>query len=111
MSKSHEIIVVGGGHNGLTAAAYLAKAGLDVAVVEKKTYVGGGAVTLDANAKGFLHDIASAAHIFIQANPLLRNDELDLMSKHGLMEENTAVMSTTLPPLFSPPRINYQWPT
>jgi phytoene dehydrogenase-like protein len=79
MSKSHEIIVVGGGHNGLTAAAYLAKAGLDVAVVEKKSYVGGGAITLEANAKGYLHDVASAAHIFIQANPLIRNDELNLI--------------------------------
>jgi len=84
MSKTHEIVVVGGGHNGLTAAAYLAKAGLDVAVVEKKSYVGGGAVTLETNAKGFMHDVASAAHIFIQANPLIRNDELDLISKHGL---------------------------
>lgn len=88
MSKSHEIIVVGGGHNGLTVAAYLAKAGLDVAVVEKKSYVGGGAVTLETNAKGFLHDVASAAHIFIQANPLIRNDELDLISKYGLKYYN-----------------------
>ncbi len=84
MSKSHEIVVVGGGHNGLTAAAYLSKAGLDVAVVEKKSYVGGGAVTLEANLKGFKHDVASGAHIFIQANPLIREDELELISKYGL---------------------------
>ncbi len=88
MTKSHDIVVAGGGHNGLTAAAYLAKAGLDVAVVEKKSYVGGGAITLETNVKGFMHDVASAAHIFIQANPLIRNDELELISKYGLKYYN-----------------------
>ena len=84
MQNSHDIVVVGAGHNGLTAAAYLAKAGLDVCVVERQPYVGGGAITLESNAPGFKHDIASTAHIFIQANPLLRNDELGLRSKFGL---------------------------
>ena len=95
MSGSHDVLVVGGGHNGLTAAAYLSKAGLDVAVVEKKSYVGGGAVTLETNLPGFKHDVASAAHIFIQANPLIRGDELNLLSKHGLeyigFDENPSV--------------------
>jgi phytoene dehydrogenase-like protein len=36
----HDVIVVGGGHNGLTAAAYLAKADLDVLVLEAKDYLG-----------------------------------------------------------------------
>jgi len=84
MQNNHDIVVVGAGHNGLTAAAYLAKAGLDVAVVERQPYVGGGAITLETNAPGFKHDIASTAHIFIQANPLLRNDELGLRSQFGL---------------------------
>ncbi len=84
MNRTHEIVVAGGGHNGLTVAAYLARAGVDVAVVEKKPYVGGGAVTLEPNVKGFRHDVASGAHIFIQANPLIRNDELNLISKYGL---------------------------
>lgn len=84
MTRSHDVLVVGGGHNGLTAGAYLAKAGLDVAVVEKKPYVGGGAVTLETNLPGFKHDVASTAHIFIQANPLIRNDELGLIAEHGL---------------------------
>ena len=42
--NNYDAIIVGGGHNGLTAAAYLAKAGLDVVVVEKKPFVGGAAV-------------------------------------------------------------------
>ncbi|MDR0847745.1 MAG: NAD(P)/FAD-dependent oxidoreductase [Propionibacteriaceae bacterium] len=84
MPNTHDVVVIGAGHNGLTAAAYLAKAGLDVAVVERQSYLGGGAITLETNVPEFKHDLASTAHIFIQANPLLRNDELGLKSKHGL---------------------------
>jgi phytoene dehydrogenase-like protein len=45
MSESFDAIVVGGGHNGLTCAAYLAKAGLKPLVLEKRSVVGGAAVT------------------------------------------------------------------
>ena len=45
MSKSYDVIVVGAGHNGLTTAAFLAKAGLDVLCVEKNDYIGGAAVS------------------------------------------------------------------
>ena len=40
-----DIIIVGGGHNGLVCAAYLAKAGLKVTVLERRDMVGGAAVT------------------------------------------------------------------
>ena len=43
--KTYDAIVVGAGHNGLTTAAYLAKAGLDVVCVEKNDYIGGAAVS------------------------------------------------------------------
>ncbi len=45
MSESYDAIVVGAGHNGLTAAGYLGKAGLKTLVLEQRPIVGGSAVT------------------------------------------------------------------
>ncbi len=44
--KKYDAIVIGAGHNGLTNAAYLAKAGLDVLLLEKNPYIGGATVSL-----------------------------------------------------------------
>ena len=45
MSRRYDAVVIGGGHNGLVAACYLAGAGLSVAVLERAPVVGGAAVT------------------------------------------------------------------
>ena len=45
MKNKYDAIVIGAGHNGLTNAAYLAKAGLDVLVLEKNGYIGGATVS------------------------------------------------------------------
>ena len=41
----YDVVIVGSGHNGLVCAAYLARAGLSVKVVERRGVVGGAAVT------------------------------------------------------------------
>ncbi len=43
--KPHDVIIIGAGHNGLVAACYLARAGLDVLVLERNPYIGGAAVS------------------------------------------------------------------
>ncbi|TFD83147.1 NAD(P)/FAD-dependent oxidoreductase [Cryobacterium lactosi] len=48
MDTTHDIVIVGGGHNGLTAAAYLAAAGRSVLVLERNDHVGGAAVSAAA---------------------------------------------------------------
>jgi phytoene dehydrogenase-like protein len=42
---TRDVVIIGGGHNGLACAAYLARAGLDVLVLERREVLGGAAVT------------------------------------------------------------------
>jgi phytoene dehydrogenase-like protein len=84
MGKNYDVVAMGAGHNGLVAAAYLAKAGKKVLVLERKAYPGGGVVTRELNTPGYWHDEHSSVHIMIQANPMILNDELGLMSKFGM---------------------------
>jgi len=79
-----DILVIGSGHNGLVAAAYLAVAGKRVLVLERNAWFGGGVVTRELTLPGFRHDQHSMSHIFIQGNPLLLNDDLGLKRKYGL---------------------------
>ena len=84
MAEKFDIVFVGGGQNTLGAAAYMARAGKKVIVLERHPFIGGGAVTLERNAPDFKYDQHSAVHILIQANPLIQDDELGLLSKFGL---------------------------
>ncbi len=84
MSSTYDIVAMGAGHNGLVAAAYLAKAGKKVLVLERKPWPGGGVVTREMNTPGYWHDEHSSVHIMIQGNPMIRRDELGLQSKFGL---------------------------
>lgn len=80
----YDIVAIGSGHNGLVAAAYLAKSGKRVLVLERNAWPGGGVVSRELTLPGFRHDQHSMAHIFIQANPLLQADELGLKRRYGL---------------------------
>jgi phytoene dehydrogenase-like protein len=79
-----DVAVIGAGHNGLVAAAYLAEAGLQVAVLEARPVPGGNTVTEELTLPGYAHDSCSSAHVLIQSNPLLADDELGLLAKWGL---------------------------
>src|SRR5688572_29821925 len=74
-----DAIVIGGGHNGLVCAAYLAAAGLKVTVLERRSVVGGAAVT-EEFFPDFRNSIASYTVSLL--NPKVIRD-LDL-HRHGL---------------------------
>lgn len=77
----YDAVVVGSGPNGLSAAAYLARAGRAVLVVEAAATLGGGARTAELTLPGFRHDICSAIHPLAVASPFF--SELPLAG-HGL---------------------------
>lgn len=97
-SNRYDIVAMGAGHNGLVAAAYLAKAGKKVLVLERKSHPGGGVSTQQLNTPGYWHDEHSSVHIMIQGNPMLRQDELGLMSQYGLEYHYSPVPHATIFP-------------
>src|SRR5438552_5946053 len=84
MSETVDVVVCGGGHNSLITAAYLARAGYEVLVLEAQEIPGGGAVTEELTLPGFRFDTCSTGHTLIQPNPLLRDDELGWNRDYGL---------------------------
>ena len=78
--KKHDAIIIGAGHNGLTAGAYLANAGLDVLVVEKNDYIGGAAVTREIHEGWHYSNCSYVCSMMRQAI----HRDLDL-TRHGLL--------------------------
>ena len=64
----YDIIIAGGGHNGLVCGALLAKAGMTILVVERNEWLGGGVCTREVTLPGFKHDMYGSSHVWIHAN-------------------------------------------
>jgi phytoene dehydrogenase-like protein len=79
--RRYDALVVGGGHNALTSAAYLAKAGYKVAVFERRHVIGGAVCTEDDIIPGYKVDIGSGVHIMIHLTPVIKDLDLE---QHGL---------------------------
>lgn len=82
--EAFDVVIIGAGHNGLTCAAYLLKAGYSVLLLEKRSVPGGGATTeelMPEAAPGFNFNRCAIDHEFIHLGPVV--EELEL-TKHGL---------------------------
>ena len=79
MTNNFDAIIIGGGHNGLVASAYMAKAGMSVLVLERRHLVGGACVTEEL-IPGF--QFSSCAYVSWLLQPKVVKD-LEL-HKHGL---------------------------
>ncbi len=79
MTQEYDAIVIGGGHNGLTCAAYLARAGRKTLVLERRHVLGGAAVSEEMNP-GFQYTVCSYVVSLLRPEVI---QELEL-AKHGL---------------------------
>lgn len=60
--EEHDVVIVGAGHNGLSIGCYLARAGLDVVLLERRGEFGGGLSTEESTIPGFMHNLHSNFH-------------------------------------------------
>lgn len=88
MSDSYDVVLVGGGHNGLTCACYLAKAGKKVLVLEARDVIGGGCATQEVAAPGFRHNFHSNFHGIIHMGPVFTDLELERYGASYVWPEN-----------------------
>lgn len=95
MSVKPDVVVVGGGSNTLTAAAYLARIGKRVLVLEKNAECGGGVVSV-APAPGFVGDPHATGLVICLPNPAIANDELGLKKQFGLELVHTEASFATI---------------
>lgn len=95
VGKAFDVVVIGGGSNSLSVAAYMAKAGRKTLVLEKNRQIGGGVVSCEV-APGFIHDPHAAGLIPCVVNPAISRDELGLCTKFGLEFAEWGAAFTTL---------------
>src|SRR5260370_38549095 len=67
--RSYAGIIIGAGHHGLVLGSYLAKAGLDILLVERRLEYGGGLSTRGVTKPGFYHNLHSINQFHIGATP------------------------------------------
>jgi phytoene dehydrogenase-like protein len=69
LERSYDGIIIGAGHHGLVLGSYLAKAGLNILLVERRLEYGGGLSTKEVTKPGFYHNLHSINHFHISATP------------------------------------------
>lgn len=77
-----DVVIVGAGHNGLIAAAYLARAGLRVALLERRYEIGGGLVTEELLFPGYYSNLHAIYHMMVDYCPVFSDFNLD---RHALI--------------------------
>lgn len=77
LEKTYDGIIIGAGHHGLILASYLARAGLDILLVDRRLTYGGGLCTREVTLPGFYHNLHSINHFHISETPWFKDLNLD----------------------------------
>jgi phytoene dehydrogenase-like protein len=73
LERSYDGVIIGAGHHGLILGTYLAKAGLDILLVERRLTYGGGLSTQEVTEPGFYHNLHSINHFHISETPWFKD--------------------------------------
>lgn len=73
LERTYDGIIIGAGHHGLVLGSYLAKAGLDILLVDRRLDYGGGLCTKEATLPGFYHNLHSINHFHISETPWFKD--------------------------------------
>lgn len=85
--REFDVIIVGGGHHGLTCAAYCARAGLDVLILEGRHEWGGAVYTAEVTLPGFCHNVHSNFMEFLHVMPFFEDFDLPSLGARTLLPE------------------------
>jgi phytoene dehydrogenase-like protein len=77
LERSYDGIIIGAGHHGMILGSYLAKAGLDILLVDRRLRYGGGLSTEEVTLPGFYHNLHSINHFHISEAPWFKDLNLD----------------------------------
>ena len=91
--NEHDVIIIGGGHHGLTCAAYLAKAGVDVLLLEGRHEWGGALFTAEVTQPGFCHNIHANFMEFLHVMPFFQDFDLPSLGARTIFPEIQAGMA------------------
>jgi len=78
---TYDAVIIGAGHNGLALGTYLARAGFEVGIFEKRAEEGGGLCTEELTRAGFLHNVHCNYHTLVGVCPVYEHLNLEA---HGL---------------------------
>ncbi len=82
-----DVVIIGGGHHGLTCAAYLARAGVDVCVLEGRHEWGGALATTEVTRPGFCHNLHANFMEFLHVMPFFQDFDLPSLGARTIFPE------------------------